>query len=112
MDTRSCHNSVNTDVVALKAASRGAAVPSGSPMNSIISSEPINCTGYGTRAPAFQRADNAPNSAVAHLTGQQFPTESGSGGHCPGLARSADPPALLVSGVPMEHPVVGDCEMS
>ena len=31
--------------------SRGAAAPSASPMNSIISSVPNNCTGYGTAAP-------------------------------------------------------------
>ena len=35
-------------------------------MNSIISSEPISWTGYGTRAPAVQSAERARNSAVAH----------------------------------------------
>ena len=35
-------------------------------MNSIISSEPISCTGYGTRAPADQSPLSARNSAAAH----------------------------------------------
>ncbi len=36
-------------------------------MNSIISSDPMSCTGYGTLAPAFQIDDSATNSAFAHL---------------------------------------------
>ena len=68
---------------------------------------PSTWTGYGTGTPARCSWPSAANSALAHCPRDHLPPGRAAGGHRPVGPGLADPAALAVRAVAVEHPVLG-----